>query len=70
MPVWQQEPFNTASQALEEGSEAHVSVPALSTLFGKGCALAGQINGVTASILVDKGAVIAVRSSACGTMLR
>ena len=50
------------SQAPEEGSEAHVSVPTLSVLSGKDCVLAGQVNGVPASILVDTGAAITVLS--------
>ena len=50
------------SQAPEEGSEAHVSVPTLSVFSGKDCVLVGQINGVPASILVDTGAAITVLS--------
>ena len=56
------EPSNNVSQVPEEGSEAHVGVPTLSVFSGKDCLLAGQINGVPASILVDTGVAITVFS--------
>ena len=56
------EPSDAVSQAPEGGPEAHVSVPTLSVFSGKDCVLAGQINGLPASILVDTGAAITVLS--------
>ena len=52
------------SQTQEDYQQAHVSVivPTLSVCSGKDCMISGQVNGVSANILVDTGAATTVLS--------